>query len=94
MVTTSGFTLPFSACVTCIKYGNCPVHMSGTSGNIKVPKPDLCVLDQLTPPDLARIADTITSHLGLLECQKEALGRKLETVLGFMEKFNKRVVVG
>lgn len=94
MISTSSYKLPFAACVTCLKYSNCPVHMPGVSGNIKVPHADKCVLDQLNPADLARIADQITSHLGILECQKESLGRKLEMVLVVMEKFENAVVNG
>jgi len=94
MSAIDGFSLPFAACVACLKYNNCPIHQAGVKGNVKVKQPDKCVLDQLTAPDLARLADTITTHLGLLECEKEALGRKLDVVLGFMEKFNKTVVVG
>lgn len=90
----SQYMLPFTACVTCLKFSNCPIHMQGIIGNIKVPHSDQCVLEQLSPTDLARIADTLTSHLGLLECQKEALGRKLEIILKFMEVHNKRVVIG
>ena len=93
MSTSSGFTLPFKACVTCLKYNNCPIHMAGVKGNVKVPKPDLCVLEQIGAGDLARLADQLTNHLGILECEREALGRKLDIVLGFMEKIDKKVVM-
>lgn len=90
----SGFILPYTACVTCLRYSNCPVHITGARGNIKVPHLDQCILEQLEPRSLAILADQLGNQLGILECEKEALGRKLEVVLDVMSKKDKQIING
>ncbi len=88
----SGFILPYTACVTCLKYSDCPVHITGAKGYIKVPHLNQCILEQLEPRHLAILADQLTNQLGILECEKEALGRKLEVVLNVMSKRDKQII--
>lgn len=84
--------LPFNACIVCVQRPRCPIMTSGARGQILVPKPAECILRQLDEKNLAALCSQIENRLGLLEIDRENLGRQLEFVLEEAGRRERRVI--